>query len=352
MGKALYESFPSAKEVFDEADDALSFHLARAIFEGPEEELRRTAVTQPAIMTVSVASTRVLEREMGVKKLSPLCGAGHSLGEYTALVAAKVLSFRDAVELVHKRGAWMQEAAPEGTGAMAAILGLGIDNLRIDVHGGELPIMDGSAAPFVMLLNGAGIRKQNAARKVLRIAKPINYTLGEKSIYAEPYEGFFVDYTIDFAHPLIGVQNLALEITPQTFSEIAKARTFGFFKEVEYLYSRGLALGGSLDNSVVLDEHGVLNQEGLRFNDEFVRHKLLDFIGDMAMINLPLQGRFTVHCSGHTLNNQFLRVLDENRAIYLEEIVLDVPAYTRRKYKKDGVEERKGNELRDPVPVL
>ncbi|MDR1241510.1 MAG: UDP-3-O-acyl-N-acetylglucosamine deacetylase [Deltaproteobacteria bacterium] len=240
---------------------------------------------------------------------------------------------------------------------MAAILGLGIDNLRIDVHGGELPIMDGSAAPFVMLLNGAGIKKQTAARKVLRIAKPINHTQGEKSIYAEPYDGFFVDYTIDFAHPLIGVQNLALEITPQTFSEIAKARTFGFFKEVEYLYSRGLALGGSLDNSVVLDEHGVLNQEGLRFSDEFVRHKLLDFIGDMAMINLPLQGRFTVHCSGHTLNNQFLRVLDENRAIYLEEIVLDVPAYTHRKNEKDRAEERKGNELRndpvnDPVPVL
>jgi UDP-3-O-[3-hydroxymyristoyl] N-acetylglucosamine deacetylase len=238
---------------------------------------------------------------------------------------------------------------------MAAILGLGIDNLRIDVHGGELPIMDGSAAPFVMLLNGAGIKKQNAARRVLRLAKALQYGSGEKSIYAEPYPGFFVDYTIEFPHPLIGVQNLALEITPLTFNELARARTFGFFKEVEYLYARGLALGGSLDNSVVLDEHGVLNREGLRFSDEFVRHKILDFIGDMAMLNLPLQGRFTVRCSGHALNNQFLRVLYENRDIYLEEITLNPAPPPRSKGRKDSPaeERKKGSELLDdPVPVL
>ncbi|MDR1379367.1 MAG: ACP S-malonyltransferase [Synergistaceae bacterium] len=146
MGKALYESFPSAKEIFDEADDALSFHLARVIFEGPEEELRRTAVTQPAIMTVSVASTRVLEREMGVK-LAPFCGAGHSLGEYTALVAAKVLSFRDAVELVHRRGQWMQEAAPEGMGAMAAILGLKAEEV-VEVCSSVAPHMECQTANF------------------------------------------------------------------------------------------------------------------------------------------------------------------------------------------------------------
>lgn len=126
MGKALYESFKSAKEVFDEADDVLSMKLTRMIFEGPDEELRRTAVTQPAIMTTSIAVARVLEKEMGVS-LKPSCGAGHSLGEYTALVAAKVLQFRDAVDLVHKRGAWMQEAVPEGVGAMAALIGLEAD---------------------------------------------------------------------------------------------------------------------------------------------------------------------------------------------------------------------------------
>ena len=205
---------------------------------------------------------------------------------------------------------------------LAAVRGLGIDNLRVDVHGGELPIMDGSAAPFVMLLKSAGLRRQNADRRVLRLKKAVSHSQGDKSIIAEPHDGFFVDYTIDFAHPLIGVQRLALEVTPQAFGQIAKARTFGFLHEVEALYARGLALGGSLDNSVVLDEHGVVNEGGLRYADEFVRHKLLDFVGDMAMIVLPLQGRFTVRCSGHALNNQFLRVLNDNRDLYLEEVVL------------------------------
>lgn len=205
---------------------------------------------------------------------------------------------------------------------LAAIRGLGIDNLRVDVHGGELPIMDGSAAPFVLLLKNAGLKEQEAPRKVLRVKKPVSFQNGAKSISAEPHDGFLVDYTIDFAHPLIGVQNLTLEVTPQSFGEVAKARTFGFLHEVDAMRSRGLALGGSLDNSVVLDEHGVVNQEGLRYADEFVRHKILDFIGDMAMIDLPLQGKFKVSCSGHALNNQFLRTLNENRAIYLEEISL------------------------------
>ena len=146
MGKALYESFSSAKDVFDEADDTLSFNLTRTIFEGPEETLKLTAITQPAIMTMSVAASRVLEKEMGAK-LSPSCGAGHSLGEYTALVAAKALSFRDALELVHKRGAWMQEAAPEGTGAMAAILGLEADDV-VAACASVAPHMECQAANF------------------------------------------------------------------------------------------------------------------------------------------------------------------------------------------------------------
>lgn len=205
---------------------------------------------------------------------------------------------------------------------LAAIRGLGIDNLRIDVHGGELPIMDGSAAPFVLLLKNAGIQRQNAPRKVLRVTRQFSHRNGDKSISVEPYDGFHVDYTINFAHPTIGVQHMALELTPKNFEEISKARTFGFLHEVEYLYSRGLALGGSLDNSVVLDEHGVLNDDGLRYPDEFVRHKVLDFIGDMAMIDLPLQGKFKVSCSGHSLNNEFLRILNDNRSIYLEEVTL------------------------------
>lgn len=206
---------------------------------------------------------------------------------------------------------------------LAAIRGLNIDNLRIDIHGGELPIMDGSAAPFVLLFKNAGIKKQCAPRKVLRIKKSVSFSNGDKTINAEPYDGFRVNYTIDFKHPLIGVQQMTLELTPETFAEVSKARTFGFLHEVEALYSRGLALGGSLENSVVLNEHGVVNKEGLRYTDEFVRHKILDFIGDMAMIELPLQGSFTIHCSGHALNNQFLRMLDENRSIYLDEVELN-----------------------------
>ena len=146
MGRALCEAFPSAKDVFAEADDALSMKLTRVIFEGPEEELRRTAVTQPAIMTVGVAAVRALEKELGAQ-LSPACGAGHSLGEYTALVAAKVLSFRDAVELVHKRGSWMQEAAPEGMGAMAAVIGLGAEDVAA-ACASVAPNMECQAANF------------------------------------------------------------------------------------------------------------------------------------------------------------------------------------------------------------
>lgn len=211
---------------------------------------------------------------------------------------------------------------------LGAIRGMGIDNLRVDVYGGELPIMDGSAAPFVLLLNDAGIKELNAARHVLRIKKEVAFVNGEKSIVARPHDGFFVDYTIDFKHPLIGIQNMALEVTPATFSEVSKARTFGFLQEVEYMHSHGLALGGSLDNSIVLDGHGVVNTDGLRYPDEFVRHKLLDFIGDMAMIELPLQGHFTVTCSGHALNNQFLRTLSENRELYLEKVTLPITKET------------------------
>jgi [acyl-carrier-protein] S-malonyltransferase len=146
MGKALYESFQSARDVFGEADDALSMKLTQVIFEGPDEELKRTAVTQPAIMTASIAALRVLEKEMGVT-LKPRCGAGHSLGEYTALVAAKVLAFRDAVDLVHKRGTWMQEAAPEGVGAMAALMGLEAEEV-VAVCASVAPNMECQAANF------------------------------------------------------------------------------------------------------------------------------------------------------------------------------------------------------------
>ncbi len=206
---------------------------------------------------------------------------------------------------------------------LAAIAGLQIDNIRIDVEGGEVPIMDGSAASFTFLLRDAGLVRQRRDRVVRRIRKALTFERDGKYIKASPYAGLRIDYTIDFDHPLIGRQCRRVEITPETFvRDIAKARTFGFLREVEYMRKNNLALGGSLDNAIVLDEYTVLNEDGLRFEDEFVRHKILDFIGDMAMLGAPLQGHFEVHASGHALNNGFLRTLHANEDIYLETVEL------------------------------
>ena len=209
---------------------------------------------------------------------------------------------------------------------LAAVRGLCIDNIRIEIKGGEVPIMDGSAASFVFLLRSAGICEQQKPRKVLAFKKPFSLKNGHRHIKAKPYDGFKVDYHIEFAHPLINTQAISFDLSPENFiRRVAKARTFGFLKDVELLQKNGLALGGSLDNAVVLDEYGVLNPEGLRYKDEFVRHKVLDFIGDMAVAPLPLAGHFEVYCSGHAFNNEFLRVLMENAQIYLEEVEVVPP---------------------------
>ncbi|XPV77279.1 MAG: UDP-3-O-acyl-N-acetylglucosamine deacetylase [Desulfovibrio sp.] len=207
---------------------------------------------------------------------------------------------------------------------LASIRGLEIDNIHVEVQGKELPIMDGSAASFVYLLNQAGIRRLSKDRKVYAITREINFDRDGKFIKARPYDGFRVDYTIDFDHPVIGRQRLVYEGTPSSFSnDLSRARTFGFLKEVEYLHANGLALGGSLENAVVLDEYSVLNDDGLRFADEFVRHKILDFVGDMAVMGLPLYGHFEVFASGHELNNSFLRYIEDKQDMYLEEKVLE-----------------------------
>jgi UDP-3-O-[3-hydroxymyristoyl] N-acetylglucosamine deacetylase len=203
---------------------------------------------------------------------------------------------------------------------MAALRGLGIDNIHIDVEGGEIPIMDGSAEPFVGLLSRAGIRKQSGVRRVLRIKRPVRFAREGKWIRAEAYDGFFVDYSIDFPHPAIGARRMTLDLTPENFFAVAAARTFGFLRDAEMLHKAGLALGGSPDNAVILDDAGVINPGGLRYEDEFVRHKLLDFIGDMGMLPFPLRGRFTVSCSGHGLNNEFLRHLHASGDLFPEEI--------------------------------
>lgn len=216
---------------------------------------------------------------------------------------------------------------------LASVLGLGIDNLIVSVEGGEIPIMDGSAAAFVKLFAEAGIRRLNAPRKVMRLSRPTELHDGMKHIRALPYAGFRVDYTIDFPHPAIGRQQMSMEVTPETFARVANARTFGFFKDVEYLHSHGLARGGSLESVVVLDDKGVMNPEGLRYRDEFVRHKVLDFIGDMAMLGLPIQGHFDVCCSGHQLNNAFLRKAEEERVLQLIDLSLE-EARTRKPREK------------------
>lgn len=206
---------------------------------------------------------------------------------------------------------------------MAAIAGLSIDNIVIEVYGDEVPIMDGSAASFVFLLRSAGIRKQAASKRVFRVKRELLFEKDGKIIRVVPHEGFKVTYTIDFDHPLVGKQTFCLDLSPETFMrQVAKARTFGFMKDVEMLQKNGLALGGSLENAVVLDEYGVVNPDGLRFKDELVRHKILDFIGDMHLLECPLQGAFHVQCSGHGHNNAFLRYISEHRASYLEEVRL------------------------------
>lgn len=202
---------------------------------------------------------------------------------------------------------------------LAAVRGLEIDNLHIEVEGDEVPIMDGSSASFIFLLRAAGFRRQNKPRRVLTLKKPINFQQNGKWIKARPSDRLTVDYTINFDHPLVGTQKVFVDCSPENFTRhVAKARTFGFMREVESLRRNGLALGGSLDNAVVLDEYGVINPEGLRFPDEFVRHKVLDFIGDLAVIGLPLTGDFEVHCSGHAMNNAFVRYLMDHREEHLE----------------------------------
>ena len=194
---------------------------------------------------------------------------------------------------------------------LAALGGLGLDNVEIHAFASEVPILDGSSRLVVAAVQKAGVREQKAPRRVARIVRAVSMEKEGKAIEASPCEGFHVDYTIVFPHPAIGEQRLALDITPESFErEISGARTFGFLKEVEYLHSRGLARGGSLDNVVVVGDEGVVNEGGLRYPDEFVRHKILDFIGDMAMLGVPLRGSFKVRCSGHAYNNAFLRSLE------------------------------------------
>ena len=193
---------------------------------------------------------------------------------------------------------------------LAALVGCGIDNARIEVEGQEIPIMDGSSDPFVALAKRAGIHELRPARRFLMVRRPVTVTDGDKLARLSPARGrFSIQYTIDFKHPLISDQSIKVhEINERSFQkDIARARTFGFKRDVERLHKAGLARGGSLANAVVVDDFNILNPEGLRFPDEFVRHKVLDALGDLSLIGMPIIGHLTAVKSGHALNHQLVR---------------------------------------------
>ena len=195
---------------------------------------------------------------------------------------------------------------------MAAFAGLGVDNCYVDVSADEVPIMDGSAAPFVFLVQSAGIQEQDAAKRFIRIKKPIEVRLGDKWARFEPFDGFKVKFTIDFNHPVFKSDTKTAEVDFSTTSfvkEISRARTFGFMRDIEELRKRDLVLGGSMENAIVIDDYRILNEEGLRYKNEFVRHKILDAIGDLYLLGRSLIGSFDGYKSGHALNNQLVREL-------------------------------------------
>ncbi|MGB1541157.1 MAG: UDP-3-O-acyl-N-acetylglucosamine deacetylase, partial [Cycloclasticus sp.] len=195
---------------------------------------------------------------------------------------------------------------------LSAIAGLGIDNIYIDLSAAEVPIMDGSAGPFVFLLQSAGIEEQNVAKRYIRIKKEVRVEDGDKWASFVPFEGFKVGFSIEFDHPAFKsrTQEAVIDFSSTSFvKEISRARTFGFMKDIEMLRQRNLALGGSMDNAIVVDDFRVLNEDGLRYEDEFVKHKILDAIGDLYLLGHSLIGEFHGHKSGHELNNKLLREL-------------------------------------------
>ena len=214
---------------------------------------------------------------------------------------------------------------------LAAFAGLGIDNALIDLDGPEVPIMDGSSASFIFLIESAGIEEQNASKKFLRIKKTIRVEDGEKFAEFKPYNGYRISFEIDFDHPMIKskLTKLSVDFSTLTFlKEISRARTFGFLKEIETLRSKNLALGGSLDNAIVFDDYRILNQDGLRYQDELVRHKILDVVGDLYLMGHILVGEFNGYKSGHELNNKLILKLYTDQTAW-EEIeeseITDIP---------------------------
>ncbi|MEN1929192.1 UDP-3-O-acyl-N-acetylglucosamine deacetylase [Luteimonas sp. MJ250] len=195
---------------------------------------------------------------------------------------------------------------------MSALAGLGIDNIMVELSAAEVPIMDGSSGPFVFLLQSAGVVEQDAPKRFIRIKRPVEVRDGDKIARFEPFDGFRLGFTIDFNHPAIPTARSRAEVeftTENYIREVSRARTFGFMRDLEYMRDRNLGLGGSMDNAIVLDDFRVLNDDGLRYADEFVRHKILDAVGDLYLAGRPIIGAFEGYKSGHALNNTLVRAL-------------------------------------------
>ena len=210
---------------------------------------------------------------------------------------------------------------------MSALAGLGIDNLNVDLSAPEVPIMDGSAGPFVFLLQSAGIEEQHAAKKFVRIKKKIRIEEGDKWAEFKPFNGFKVNFEISFNHPVFNKlsQSASIDFSSTSFlKEVSRARTFCFLRDVETLRARNLTLGGSMDNAIVLDDYRILNEDGLRYANEFVIHKILDAIGDIYLLGHSLIGEFSAHKSGHDLNNKLLRAMLEDKSVW-EEVTFSDP---------------------------
>jgi UDP-3-O-[3-hydroxymyristoyl] N-acetylglucosamine deacetylase len=221
---------------------------------------------------------------------------------------------------------------------LATFLGMGIDNGLVEVDGPEVPILDGSAAPHVFLIRESGVRRQNALKRFLVLRRSVQTRLAGKAAAFFPSGEFKISYRVDFDHPMVTDQRLTMSFSARSFQrEICRARTFGFLRDLESLKERGLAKGGSLDNAIVLDEFRVLNADGLRFQDEFVRHKILDAMGDLSLIGMPVIGHLAAVCSGHDLNHRLVRkllatpdayrVVEPNQQHVLSELAISLPAF-------------------------
>jgi len=222
---------------------------------------------------------------------------------------------------------------------MSAMCGLGIDNAYVDVSGAEVPIMDGSAGPFVFLIQSAGIEEQEKAKKFIKINKPLTLDQDGKSVSLEPFDGFKVSYTLLYDHPVYKSHTTSASIDFSSTSfvkEVSRARTFGFMHEFEELRERNLALGASMENAIAVGDYKVLNEDGLRYEDEFVKHKILDSIGDLYLLGNSLIGEFKGYKSGHALNNALLRMLEVNKDAW-EIVSFEEDANVPILYSKPGI---------------